>query len=83
MHIIDKFLKQSTYEILGVPQVNQKEFAELIVRECSRICGSQIDQRNILKHFNFEVESSVKYPSPKVSGSIDSQYTREYNIPKL
>ena len=83
MHIIDKFLKQSTYEILGVPQVNQKEFAEYIIRECAKICGSQADQRNILKHFNFEVESNVKYPSPEVSGSIDSQYTREYNIPKL
>jgi hypothetical protein len=31
---IQKLLKESTYNILGVPQVDQKKFAQLIVREC-------------------------------------------------
>lgn len=81
MDKITELLEKSTYEILGVPQVNQKEFAEYIVRECARICGSQADQRNILKHFNLEVESNIKYPSPELSGSVNSQYTRKYNLP--
>ena len=31
---IQELLKQSTYEILGVKQVDQKQFAELIVKDC-------------------------------------------------
>jgi hypothetical protein len=63
------------------PEFNKK-FAELIVRECSNRCGSQADQRNILKSFGFEVESNIKYHSPERNGSINSQYEREYNLPK-
>lgn len=32
--LVKDLLKQSTYEILGVPQVDQKKFAKLIVAEC-------------------------------------------------
>ena len=35
--LVKNLLKQSTTEILGVPQVDQKKFAELIVRECLSI----------------------------------------------
>ena len=31
---IKELLTKSTYEILGVNQVDQKQFAELIVKEC-------------------------------------------------
>jgi len=31
---IEELLKQSTYNVLGVNQVDQKQFAELIVKEC-------------------------------------------------
>lgn len=61
---------------------NANRFAELIIRECSRICGSQADQRNILKHFGFPVESNVRAPGPEPHWSVTSQYTRDYNIPK-
>ena len=37
-----KLLKESTYDVLGVKQVDQKQFAELIVRECLRLCD-QVD----------------------------------------
>jgi hypothetical protein len=62
-------------------EFNQK-FAELIIRQCSSQCGSQADQRNILKSFGLEVESNIKYPSPERDGSVNSQYEREYNLPK-
>ena len=59
-----------------------EKFAELIIRECSNRCGSQADQRNILKSFGFEVESNIKYAAPERNWSINSQYKREYNLPK-
>jgi len=31
---IQQLLAQSTYEIMGVKQVDQKQFAELIILEC-------------------------------------------------
>jgi hypothetical protein len=34
---IEELLKQSTYDVLGVKQVDQKQFAELIVRECMSV----------------------------------------------
>jgi hypothetical protein len=36
--VIEKLLKESTYNILGVPQVDQKKFAQLIVQECAKVC---------------------------------------------
>ncbi len=59
-----------------------EKFAELIIRECTDRCGSQADQRNILRSFGLEVESNIKYPSPERDGSVNSQYEREYNLPK-
>jgi hypothetical protein len=57
------------------------KFAELIVRECAACCGSQADMRNIRKRFGLSVESNVKYLGPEKSGSVNSQYEREYNLP--
>ena len=34
---IEELLKQSTYDVLGVKQVDQKQFAELIVQECINV----------------------------------------------
>lgn len=59
-----------------------KKFAELIVKECAQVCGSQADRKNIFEHFGLPVESDVKSPAPALHGSVTSQYTREYNIPK-
>ena len=60
---------------------NQR-FAELIVLECVSYCGSQADRKNIQKHFDLPVESSVQYEAPTLDNSITSQYTRKYNLPK-
>ena len=38
-----KLLQESTYYILGVPLVDQKKFAELIVRECSNFLKDTLD----------------------------------------
>ena len=38
-----QLLKQSTDHILGVPIVDQKKFAELIVRECSNFLKDKLD----------------------------------------
>lgn len=57
-----------------------RRFAEFIVEECARCCGSQADMRNIRKRFGLPVESNVQYPAPEAH-SHKSQYTREYNIP--
>lgn len=72
----------------GDPQIYEftpeklAKFAELIVRECADRCGSQSDQRNILKSFGLEVESNIKYTASERNGSVNSQYEREYNLPK-
>lgn len=58
------------------------KFAELIVEECAACCGSQADKKNIRRRFGLLVEPSVQYPAPPIYGSVTSQYTREYNIPK-
>jgi hypothetical protein len=58
------------------------KFAELIIQECAACCGSQADKRNIRKRFGLSVESNVQYEAPPIYGSVTSQYTREYNIPK-
>lgn len=55
---------------------------ELVVQECADCCGSQADKKNIRKRFGLPVESNVKYEGPDAHGSITSQYTREYNLPK-
>ena len=59
------------------------KFAEFIIRECASRCGSQSDQRNILTSFGLEVESNIKYPASERDGSVNSQYEREYNLPRV
>lgn len=63
-------------------QHQMETLAQLIIHECVAVCMSQADKRNILYRFGLPVESNVKYPGPEASGSVTSQYTREYNIPK-
>jgi hypothetical protein len=63
-------------------ETDLEKFAELIVQECAACCGSQADMRNIRKRFGLPVESNVKYLGPEKSGSVNSQYEREYNLPE-
>jgi hypothetical protein len=81
---IKEFMNQAGTDCSGkwMGTNHVEKFAELIIRECSSKCGSQADQRNILKSFNLEVESNIRYPSPERNGSINSQYERQYNLPK-
>jgi hypothetical protein len=37
----EKVLKESTYDILGVPQVDQKKFTKLIIEECIKLMHEQ------------------------------------------
>ena len=81
---IRELMKQAGTDCSGkwMGMNHAEKFAELIIRQCSSQCGSQADQRNILKSFGLEVESNIKYPGPEKSGSTNSQYEREYNLPK-
>lgn len=36
--IVKKLIKQATEDVLGVKQVDQKLYTELVVKECSNIC---------------------------------------------
>lgn len=57
-----KLLQESTYHILGVPLVDQKKFAELIVRECADWIKNtdsdpdigKEDAKALLEHFGVE-----------------------------
>jgi hypothetical protein len=52
--IIKNLLDQSTHNVLGVNQVNQQKFAELIVRECANVIHKQIGPKSaldVLGHF--------------------------------
>lgn len=56
---IQEILQDSTDHILGVPVVDQKKFAELIVRECAEIArlNTRVDSKVYLminKHFGVE-----------------------------
>ncbi len=57
-----------------------RRFAEAIVEECARCCGSQADQRNIRRRFGLPVESNIKYPGSEPTGH-NTQYTRKPNLP--
>ena len=59
-----------------------RRFAEYIVAECAQCCGSQADKKAIRKRFGLPIEDPVKYPAPDPLGSVQSQYAREYNLPK-
>lgn len=62
--------------------IRDQKFAELVIKECVKACGSQVDKVNILKAFGLPVESNIKYPSTPPKWSKESQYKREYNIRK-
>ena len=76
----EKYWTNPNTDKLLPAQLNR--FAELIIRECTDRCGSQADQRNILRSFGLEVESNIKYTASERNGSVNSQYEREYNLPK-
>ena len=80
---IQELVKQAGTDCSGkwMGMNHAEKFAKLIIRQCSSQCGSQADQRNILKSFGLEVESNIKYSAPERNGSINSQYEREYNLP--
>ena len=82
--VFNHIAARTRFNIYNSPiwRVQGRKFVEAVVRECADRCGSQADQRNLLKSFGFEVESNVKYPSPEKSGSMNSQYEREYNLPR-
>jgi hypothetical protein len=66
----------------GQLHFDTQKFAELIVRECVGMCGSQADKKNISLYFGLPTEPDVKYPAAEESWSVKSQYNREYNFPK-
>lgn len=55
---------------------------QLTAKGCADVCMSQADRKNIRHKFGLPVESNVKYPSPEVKNSIESQYKADINIPK-
>lgn len=55
---------------------------QFAAKECSDICMSQADKKNIRKNFGLEVESNVKYTGTEPRNSIESQYNREINLPR-
>ena len=57
--------------------------AALVAEECAQLCMSQADRKNIRHAFGLLVESNVKYTCPEPSNSVESQYEREINIPKV
>jgi hypothetical protein len=59
-----------------------KKFAELIIKECAKSCGSQVDKVSILKAFGLPVEDNIKYPATPPKWSKESQYQRDYNMVK-
>lgn len=81
---LKKLMEESgTHKYISEDCQNRIEFVvALVVEECAQICMSQADRRNIRNAFGLPVESNVKYTCPEPSNSVESQYNREYNIPK-
>lgn len=44
-----ELMEQSTYDVLGVKQIDQQQFAELIVKDCLRFVETGRDKTDI-KH---------------------------------
>lgn len=59
-----------------------EELVKQVAEQCALLCGSQADKKIIRTAFDIPVEPDVKYEAPPIHGSVTSQYTREYNIPK-
>lgn len=57
--------------------------ASLVAEECAQMCMSQADRKNIRRAFGLKVENDVKYSCPDLTNSVQSQYQREINIPKI
>ena len=64
-------------------QHRMEMLAKLVAEECAQICGSQADKKNIRAAFGLPVESNVQYSSPGADNSVNSQYTREINLPPM
>ena len=62
--VIEKLLKESTYNILGVPQVDQKKFAQLIVQECIDIASQE----------DFDVMMKEGYPCSQTAKKIREHF---------
>ena len=77
-----RLAQKTHFNIYESPMWNAtgRRFAEEIVKECSKLCCSQADRKNLLLAFDLPVESDVKYPGPEPKNSITSQYTRDLNI---
>lgn len=77
-------LKSGSHKYISEECQNRIEFVvALVVEECAQICMSQADRRNIRNAFGLPVESNVKYTCPEPTNSVESQYNREINIPKV
>ena len=59
-----------------------RRFAEAVVEECARCCGSQADMKNIRRRFGLQVDGNVKYSGPEPTGH-NTQYTRKPNLPEV
>ena len=59
-----------------------EELVKRVAEHCALLCGSQADKKIIRSAFDLPVESNVQYEAPPIHGSVTSQYTRQYNLPK-
>ena len=59
-----------------------EELAKRVAEHCAQLCGSQADKKIIRAAFDLPVESNVQYEAPPIHGSVTSQYTRQYNLPR-
>ena len=85
-HLAEQAKESVPKGILSVEQwIDQYNIllGNLIVQECIDCCGSQADKKNIRKNFGLPIESDILYPAPEKDGSINSQYERKYNLPKV
>lgn len=63
---IRELLAQATYDVLGVKQVDQNQFAELIVRDCINIIEGYCETTpeiyglplEIVDHFDMELDDA-------------------------
>jgi hypothetical protein len=82
----EKLIKDAGIDIEYLTNTKQiiliEELVKQVAEHCALLCGSQADKKIIRSAFNLPVEPDVKYPAPPIHGSVTSQYTREYNIPK-
>ena len=86
---IEQILKESTDNILGVPIVDQKKFAELIVRECLQQCEQVRDEAYTQKKSEFLTESGRLIYEGVFGGAnncgyaIQQHFGVEEPVPKL